>query len=1132
MIRTRGARHGTTAMTEVIPDLEQRQRALSPDHSFIVQAPAGSGKTELLIQRYLRLLTRVEHPEEIVAITFTRKAAAEMRGRIIGALEQVRGGSQSADATTDQTLQTAREVLEQDQKHAWQLESNPGRLRIQTIDSLCAWLTRQMPILAQFGAQPETVEDATELYRQAATEMLADLDHGGSGPTGCAVLLEHLDNNLPKVRDLLADMLARREHWLRHLAGGVDRAALEAALQHSVEATLDRTRCAFPEQYVAEFLEYLRYVGENFPEGNQDSPVPDCRDLQLLPNASVRDLPLWRVIADICLTKSGSWRKRVDNKLFPATGEGMAWKGRLQDLLPQLCNAELQQQLVETRNLPSATYTDDEWQLIGALCELLILSAARLRVVFGERNQIDFSGISLAAISALGAGDNPTDLALQLDYRMRHLLVDEFQDVSINQYRLLQNLTAGWSQDDGHTLFLVGDPMQSIYRFREAEVGLFMVTWEQRRLGQVPLTPLQIAVNFRSQAGLVDWVNAAFRRILPEQPDSLRGAVNFTAARAFHPRLQGEAVQVHPILGDGIHGEAEKIVELVVASGSDAPGSSTAILVRSRTHLAEIIPRLKAEGLRFRAVEIEELGKRPAVRDLLALTGALYHYADRIAWLAILRAPWCGLTLADLHVLVHEARERTVWECMQDDSRLQRLSPDGLRRLTMVREVMKLYFMQQRRRSLRRSVESVWMSLGGPATLEDETDLENTRAYFELLEQFDDGGELSDRERFISRVESLFASADIHADASLQIMTMHKAKGLEFDTVILPGLGRGTRQNEAQLLLWTEAPHGLQQELLLAPIKETGADTSPIYAYMQGLERQKQYFEAGRLLYVAATRARRRLHLLGRLYVKEDLDERRLSRPRDRSLLGQLWPVIQEHFEQALVQYQGAAATAALEPTPGLRLRRLHPDWVMPAAPEFFPWHGIEGIVDDPMPAIEYEWAGLTIRHVGTVVHRYLHAIAEEGMDNWGVDRIRSQSRNIRQSLRQLGVPQVELDSACRRVEQALLHFTGDDRGRWLLADHELQQNEYGVSGVLQGRVVNIIVDRTFVDQDGVRWIVDYKTSSHEGTDIEGFLDLQQGRYRQQLEKYGTLFQNMEDRPIRLGLYFPLLQGWREWEYE
>src|SRR5678810_695318 len=115
------------------PDREQRSRALDPARSFIVQAPAGSGKTELLIQRYLVLLARVERPEEIVAITFTRKAAAEMRKRVF-------------EATPE-----AKEL--------------GHRLRIQTIDALCASLTRQMPVLARFGAQPELVEDARPHYR-------------------------------------------------------------------------------------------------------------------------------------------------------------------------------------------------------------------------------------------------------------------------------------------------------------------------------------------------------------------------------------------------------------------------------------------------------------------------------------------------------------------------------------------------------------------------------------------------------------------------------------------------------------------------------------------------------------------------------------------------------------------------------------------------------------------------------------------------------------------------------------------------------------------------------------------------------------------------------------------------------
>src|SRR5437762_12048976 len=106
------------------PDREQRRRALDPERSFIVQAPAGSGKTELLVQRYLRLLTTIDRPEEILAITFTRKAAAEMKRRVLEGLPAVLDARAIADIAP--------------------------RLRVQTIDALCASLTRQMPILARF----------------------------------------------------------------------------------------------------------------------------------------------------------------------------------------------------------------------------------------------------------------------------------------------------------------------------------------------------------------------------------------------------------------------------------------------------------------------------------------------------------------------------------------------------------------------------------------------------------------------------------------------------------------------------------------------------------------------------------------------------------------------------------------------------------------------------------------------------------------------------------------------------------------------------------------------------------------------------------------------------------------------
>jgi ATP-dependent exoDNAse (exonuclease V) beta subunit len=112
----------------------------------------------------------------------------------------------------------------------------------------------------------------------------------------------------------------------------------------------------------------------------------------------------------------------------------------------------------------------------------------------------------------------------------------------------------------------------------------------------------------------------------------------------------------------------------------------------------------------------------------------------------------------------------------------------------------------------------------------------------------------------------------------------------------------------------------------------------------------------------------------------------------------------------------------------------------------------------------------------------------------------------------------------------ALQNTTADDRGRWILSQHEHDEREYALSAVVEGTVRRFILDRTFVDGD-TRWIVDYKTGTHAGGAVEEFLDNEEVRYRDQLEGYARVIQPMDSRSIRLGLYFPMLQGWREWPF-
>ena len=222
------------ALIQSMPDLAARRRALDPHTSFIVQATAGSGKTELLIQRALVLLAGVERPEEVIAMTFTRKAAAEMQKRLTDTLDAARHSPRPETPHKAVTWDLARAVVERDAAKHWHLESSPGRLRIQTIDSLCAFLAAQLPVSSRFGAPPEPVEDASErerLYAEAARNTLARLESADDpAAADVARLLVHLDNNTATAVSLLVRMLETRDHWLRHLHEARDRHLLEQSL--------------------------------------------------------------------------------------------------------------------------------------------------------------------------------------------------------------------------------------------------------------------------------------------------------------------------------------------------------------------------------------------------------------------------------------------------------------------------------------------------------------------------------------------------------------------------------------------------------------------------------------------------------------------------------------------------------------------------------------------------------------------------------------------------------------------------------------------------------------------------------------------------------------------------------------
>lgn len=1131
----------TERVAAPVRDHAERRRALDPGASFIVQAPAGSGKTELLIQRFLTLLARVDQPESIVAITFTRKAAGEMRHRVIGALESALG-AQPRSEHERHTWELAAAALARDELQGWRLLEHPSRLRIQTIDSLCASLVRGMPWVSRMGAPPRPEENVDHLYRQAARETLDLLDSDGAYADILVRLLAHLDNNVRTAEQLLSVMLARRDQWLRHVvpnAGSTEFGrVLTSALSGIVTDELEELVRLFPDDIAAETLHLARFAAANLGEEAGTNPLIACRDLHAMPGSEPTSLRAWLGLAELFLTRNGERRRGLTKRQgFPPTSEGREAKRRFNKIV---LDDRLIAGLKSLRSLPPLALDKRQGEILSGLMALLPVAAAQLRLVFGRVATVDFTEIAQAARTALGPPENPTDLAFALDCRIQHLLVDEFQDTSQSQYELLVRLTEEWHSGDGRTLFLVGDPMQSIYAFREAEVALFLKA-RKEGMGNVRLLPLTLSVNFRSVPAIVEWVNRGLAPAFPDTEDMFTGAVTYEPSVAFVSETTEHAevrsVTVHPFFDSSLEPEAQCVLDVIGEARSVDPAGSIAVLVRRRSDLFAVVRALRRSGEKFRAVEIDGLGVRPVVRDLEALTRAMLHPGDRVAWLSILRAPWCGLTLADLDALVAGDFELSVLDMIDDPSRLASMTADGAARLARLSSVLADVLPRIGTMPLRRWVEATWVRLGGPACLGNRTDIEDAAAYLDLLDESAVGTDLGDERKFIDDVARLFARPDVEAPnvgepGELQLLTIHKAKGLEFDTVILPGLGRGTRNEDASLMMWLEYidRHGASQ-LLMAPIGETGGDEDPLYAYLRRVGNTKADHESTRLLYVAATRARRRLHLMGHTGI--GADDGCLRPPAKPTLLAKIWDVVEPEFEAVLRTNGGALAPndapGELDQPIGVPLRRLSRDWSAPPLPADIRWtpsgeSGADDEAEDVSAHPTFDWASELQRRVGIVVHAFLQRMSVEGYEGWDTGTIRA-------ALVSEGLAGARLDEAVRRVESALDATVRHERGQWVLSGHDDDHREYPLSALVGGRPHRFVLDRTFVD-DNVRWIIDYKTGTHAGGGVEAFLDNEQARYRSQLEGYAGAMRHLEAGPIRLGLYFPLLQGWREWAFD
>ncbi|HET9468063.1 MAG TPA: UvrD-helicase domain-containing protein, partial [Vicinamibacterales bacterium] len=828
-----------------LPDAAARARAVDPAHNVVLEASAGTGKTHVLVDRYLNLLSRGVEPSNILAITFTRKAAAEMRGRI---LDELRKRADSGGA---------------DQKLWREMRERSGDIAISTIDAFCLALLREFPLEANLDPGFE-MADETQVPRLMEEALDRALDTGrGLSRTDDYVRLLFAELREQRLRDGLANMIDRRL---------------------VVDDAIDRALAAGPsdltaERACADAFDRLRGVFTGLTGGVEgflaNGPVHHRRwailsaDMRQIASGDIPPPGLARGILDRIenhfLNKEKQPRQRFDGYSAKDCRTADAWKIHRHDVLGVGG---------EVANVLKGFRRDLNAVLSRAVRRVYQIALREYRETLDSHGVLDFSETLAQALSLLAQMDEFARSRYRLEGRYHHVLLDEFQDTSRAQWTLVALLIRSWGEGSGiadaapliPSIFLVGDRKQSIYGFRDADVavmdeaGTFVDSLRADRDSR-----RAISKSFRAVPQLLAFTNDVFAEI--EKDENRRDAFRFGEEDKFPVELPvppADALGIVAAPGVADHADA------VAAEIRRLLDSKTLVRDPATRELRPMTPR--DVGILFRTKDSHQDFEKALERQRIpsyVYKGLGFFEADEIkdvlALLRYLAAPESNLRAAAF------LRSRFV---RLSDPALQALAPNLAPALSS-RTVDLTQLEREDRLVLERARQSVarWLDLvdrlppaevlelaldetayvfetRGPRTRQARENLKKIRA---MIRRVQNRG-YATMSRLAEHLERLTAgdesNAVIDAGDSVSLMTIHAAKGLEFPVVFVVNMSRGTGGRRHAIRVVSDAEQG--QAWLSVGDFQSEADADA---------KAKDREETKRLLYVALTRARDRLYL-------------------------------------------------------------------------------------------------------------------------------------------------------------------------------------------------------------------------------------------------------------------------------